>query len=297
MKLVGRIPSATRRSPSASAPGRFRVVSPKLTAPARDRRLHQVHRRRADERAHEQVRGVLEQPLRHVALLNHPVAQHRHPVAQRHRLDLVVGDVDGRRPEALVQAGEFAAHARAQLRVEVRERLVHEERPRLADQRPPHRHPLTLTARQRRRLAVHELAEPEHRRHPVDPLGDLRLRHLATPQPEGQVLAHRLVRIERVALKDHRQVAVGGLERGDVVVADPDAALGHLLEPGDHSQQGRLAAARGADEDDELAVGDLERDVVDREHVAVVDLGHPLDPHPRHRPTPPSAPRRSRSRP
>ncbi len=40
-------------------------------------------------------------------------------------------------------------------------------------------------------------------------------------------------------------------------------ALGDLLEPRDHAQRGGLAAARGADEDHELAVVDLQVQVVD----------------------------------
>jgi hypothetical protein len=39
--------------------------------------------------------------------------------------------------------------------------------------------------------------------------------------------------------------------------ADGDLAAGDLLQPGHHAQQRGLAAARGADDDDELAVGDL----------------------------------------
>ena len=50
----------------------------------------------------------------------------------------------------------------------------------------------------------------------------------------------------------------------------PDA---DLLEPGDHPQRRRLAAARRADEHDELALGDLEVEVTDRDHIAAVDLG------------------------
>ena len=51
-----------------------------------------------------------------------------------------------------------------------------------------------------------------------------------------------------------------------------------LLEPGDHAQQRRLAAAGRADEHHELAARDREADVVDREHAAGVVLRHPLEP-------------------
>ena len=62
-------------------------------------------------------------------------------------------------------------------------------------------------------------------------------------------------------------------EVGDVGAVDRDPALGDLLEPGDHAQERRLAAAGGADEDDELAVLDLEAHVVDGGDPAGIDLG------------------------
>jgi hypothetical protein len=58
-------------------------------------------------------------------------------------------------------ARELGAHAHAQLRVEVRERLVHEERLRLAHDRAAHRDALALAAGERGRLAVEQLVEAE----------------------------------------------------------------------------------------------------------------------------------------
>ena len=81
------------------------------------------------------------------------------------------------------------------------------------------------------------------------------------------------MRIERVVLEHHRDVAILGLELVDDAVADGDLAAGDRLEPGDHAQQGRLAAARRADDDDELAVGDLAVDAVD-DLDAAVGLAH-----------------------
>ena len=42
-----------------------------------------------------------------------------------------------------------------------------------------------------------------------------------------------------------------------------------VLEPGDHPQQRRLAAAGGADEDHEVAVLDVEVDTLDGDELAV----------------------------
>ena len=43
--------------------------------------------------------------------------------------------------------------------------------------------------------------------------------------------------------------------------------------PGDHVQRRRLPAARRADEDDELAVGDVEVDLVDGQRAVGIALG------------------------
>ena len=88
----------------------------------------EVHRRRADEARHEHVGRLVVELLRRADLLQPAVAHDRDAVAHRHRLGLVVGDVQRRRPELLVQARDVRAHLDAQLGVEVRQRLVHQER-------------------------------------------------------------------------------------------------------------------------------------------------------------------------
>ena len=85
-------------------------------------------------------------------------------------------------------------------------------------------------------------------------------------QREGHVLAHRHVRVERVVLEHHGDVAV--LRRHVVhhAAADRDLAAGDVLEPGDHAQQRRLAAAGRADQHDELAVRDVDAHAVQDLH-------------------------------
>ena len=214
-------------------------------------------------------------------LLEQALAHDRDAAAHRHRLDLVVGDVDGRRLEALVEPGELGAGLDAQLGVEVRERLVHEEHGRLADDRPAERDALALAARQFLRLAVEVPADVEDVGRFLDPSLDVRLGHLAQLQPEGEVVADGHVRIERVALEDHRDVAILGGHVVDDPLADPQLAGGDLLEPGDHPQAGRLAAARRPDQDHELAVVDLEVEVVYRKDVTVF-LGDVIERDGRH---------------
>ena len=64
-------------------------------------------------------------------------------------------------PQAPVQRLQLDAHLHAQLRVEVRQRLVEQEHRRLAHDRAAHRDALALAAGERARLAVEERAELE----------------------------------------------------------------------------------------------------------------------------------------
>ena len=233
---------------------------------------HDVHRRRADELGDEEVHGPVVERLRHVELLQHAVAHHRHAVAEGHRLDLVVRDVDRRHGEGALDARDLGAHLDAELRVEVRERLVHEERLRLADDRPTHRDPLALAAGKRPRPLAEDLLEPQDTRRVANPPVDLLALELSQLQPEGHVLVRGHVRVERVVLEDHRDVAVLRREVVHDLAADANDAVADRLEPGHHPERARLPAARGPDEDDELAVADLEVEVADRMRPVRIDL-------------------------
>jgi hypothetical protein len=80
------------------------------------------------------------------------------------------------------------------------------------------------------------------------------------------------VRIERIALKDHRDVPISRRAVVDDSVADRDRALGDRLQTGDHSKSRRLAASGWPDEDNELAVTYRERHVVHRARSIRIDL-------------------------
>jgi hypothetical protein len=105
--------------------------------------------------------------------------------------------------------------------------------------------------------------EVEDGRGLLDALVDLRLRLAGDLEREAHVRGDRHVRVQRVVLEHHRDVAVGRVDVGDVAVADADRAAVDRLEAGQHAQRGRLAAAGRSDEDEELAVADLEVERVD----------------------------------
>src|SRR5829696_6443033 len=93
------------------------------------------------------------------------------------------------------------------------------------------------------------------------PLG-LALVDVLEPQPEGDVVGHVEEREQGVALEDGVDLALVGRGAGHVGPVEQDAAVGGLLEPGDQSQGGRLAAARGAEQGEELAPWHLQVDAV-----------------------------------
>ena len=104
-------------------------------------------------------------------------------------------------PEIVLQLRDLRTRLDAQLRVEVREWLVHQKRLRMAHDRAAHRDALALAAGEVARLALEQLLEVEDARRVLDARVDLGLRHLLDAQAEGDVLVDREVRIERVALE------------------------------------------------------------------------------------------------
>ena len=152
----------------------------------------------------------------------------------------------------MLEPCDLGPHLHPELRVEVRERLVHQERLRLPDDRAPHRDPLALPSRERSRLALEERLEIEHLGRILDPAVDLALRDLLHPQPEGDVLVDREVWVQGVALEDHRDVPVTRRDVVDDAVADAQHAPRDLLEAGHHPERCRLPAPRRADEHHEL---------------------------------------------
>ena len=90
-----------------------------LAALARELRVKEVHNGHADEARHEQVRRMVEHVLRRADLLDVAVLHDDDPVAQRHGLRLVVGDVHERGVDPLAQLDDLRAHLVTQLGVQV----------------------------------------------------------------------------------------------------------------------------------------------------------------------------------
>src|SRR5207248_10666584 len=96
----------------------------------------------------------------------------------------------------------------------------------------------------------------------------LAARDAAHPQAELDVAQRAQPAVERVvALEHHAAVGVGPDDR---LAGDADVAGAHRLEARDHVQHGGLAAAAGAEQAEELARLDVEREVADGDVVAAL---------------------------
>ena len=169
-----------------------------------------------------------------------------------------------------MQTLEVPADLIAKFRVEIRQRLVEQERLRLPHQRATHGDPLALAARELAGLAVEELVDLQQFSRFTHPSVDLGAWRPSLPKSVCQVAVDRHVRIERIVLEHHRDVALTGGQAVDHRAADPDLARGRLVEPGQQAQGGALPAPRRADEDEELPVRHGQVETVERDHATRV---------------------------
>ena len=93
------------------------------------------------------------------------------------------------------------------------------------------------------------------------------------------------MRIERIVLEHHRDVAILRVEVVHHPLADLDPPAGDFLETGDHPQQRRFPASRRTDQNDELPVARLDVDVANDLHRAEI-LFDVLDFHSGHAASP-----------
>jgi hypothetical protein len=122
---------------------------------------------------------------------------------------------------------------------------------------------LSLAAGELPRLAIEIFLEPECRCGRAHALLDFVCGHVLQLERESQVLTHRHVRVKRVVLEDHRDVARLGRDIVHDAIADLDRAGADRLETGDHAQGRALAASGWPDENDKLPVIHIEIDAID----------------------------------
>ena len=93
---------------------------------------------------------------------------------------------------------------------------------------------------------------------------------------EGDVLEDREMRKQRVGLEHQPHLAAGRRDAGDVLAVQPDGPRPGREQPGDGPHGGGLAAARRAQQRDQLALADGEVQAVHR-HRAAIGEGQVLE--------------------
>lgn len=224
--------------------------------------LEEVDARGADERGDEDVLRQGVDLARRADLLEPSAAHHGDPVAEGHRLGLIMRHIDGGDAQLPGELRDFGPQMVAQLRVEVGERLVHQEHRGPARDGPAHGDALALTTGELTRVTVEDALDAEHPGRVLDASGVV-LAGVLQLQREADVGPVGHGRVEREVLEHHGHAALAGRYVVGRFAVEQQLALGDLLQAGDHAEHGRLAAPRGAEQDDELARVDGEREAVD----------------------------------
>ena len=195
----------------------------------------------------------------------------------------VVRDEEVREVELLLQALEQVDDLRLDRHVECGHRLVGDHEVGVQGEGAREADALALAARELVREAASGVGrEPDD----AEELADSTRRGPAPGEPvRAQRLADdpadavaRVERGERV-LEDHlhpptQRAEVALAQPRDVLPVEEDPAVGGLVQAQDRAPDGRLAAARLADEPERLPAADREADVVDRAYVAHVAVEH-----------------------
>ena len=111
-------------------------------------------------------------------LVDPPGVHDNDAIGERHRLNLVVRNVDCRRCDRLMNLLNLGAHLNAQFGVKVGERFVEEKYLGVANDRATHRNALALPARKLLRATIEKLGDVENTGGALYALLDFRFRKL-----------------------------------------------------------------------------------------------------------------------
>src|SRR6185312_6499430 len=152
----------------------------------------------------------------------------------------------------------------AQFGVEIGKRLVEQKNLRVAHDGASHGDTLTLTAGKLARPSVEQMVEFQRLGGCAHALVDLVPGRAAIAQPVGHVVVDLHVRVERVVLEYHGDVAFGRTDLVDHLTVDGDGTGRDGFQTCDHAQQRRFPATGGADQNAKLLVRNGDGDALHR---------------------------------
>lgn len=149
-----------------------------------------------------------------------------------------MGNIDRRGFQALVQFLDLGAHLHPELGVKIGQRLVEQENRRIAHDRPPHGNSLALSAGKLAGIARQQRHQPQNLRCALDAGAALSLRNALQHERKRHVLGDGHMRVQRIVLEDHGDVAFLRRNVVDDTLANRDLAPRNLFQARDHPEQG-----------------------------------------------------------
>ena len=187
------------------------------------------------------------------ALVQHPIAQHRHPITDGECFFGIVGNDQAAGTTARKHGGQLAAQPQAHLHIEVREGFIEEHDGGARRQGPGQCEPLALAARKLVGITALQAIEPEQLQQPASPAAVL-----TAPQAKTGIAPGVEVGEQGVVLENHANAAA--------LRWQPAAGTGHgaavdqyrtalwTLKASDQAQQGGFAATGGSKQAHQFAL-------------------------------------------
>ncbi len=223
-----------------------------------DLAIDEVHRWRADKARNKHIGRTIIEIERRTDLLHQTIAHDDDLVCHGHGFDLIVGHINRGGLQTLMQSLDLATHLHAQLGIEIGQRFVKQKHLWITHNRTAHSHTLTLTAGKLAWKAIQQLVEAENFGCTINAAVAFFFRRVFQHEREAHIVGNRHMRIERIILEYHGDIAFLGAQVIDHTRTNGDFTIADFLKSCDHAQERGFSAARRADEYDKFAVFNID---------------------------------------
>ena len=218
----------------------------------------------ADEVGHKPAGRVFVNFLGRAHLQHPALAHHGNAAGHGHGLFLVVGHHHHGHAHFFDDVDQLELRLLAQLFVQRAQGLVQQQQLGPLGQAAGQGHALLLPARELVRLAFGKRAQLHQIEHFAGAFLNFVFGQTLALQAKGHVLPDVQVRKQRIALEHHVDGALVGRQPAHILPAQQNLARSGRFKPGQHAQQGGLAAARAAQQRKNFALADGQAHLVHR---------------------------------
>src|SRR6185437_4944124 len=266
MHAADQPPTIARCDLQVFGPDADRLRSGRVSDLGNETSRKKVDQGRAESRCDVGAGRALVDLPRRTELEKLTIPDHADPGGHRHRLDLIVRNVENRCTELKLDALELETKLCTQLRIERRKRLVHQVDRGISDQGTADRHTLHLTSGKTGCAIVQLACDMQKLCRLLNSLADDRLGNAMCrrAQRKREIVVDRQVRIEGILLEDKCNVPRSRRILGDVTAVDHHRPCIGTLEPGNQPQCRGLAGAAWSEQDQKFSVIDRQRKLAHR---------------------------------